>query len=69
MTLLSVRERTIANKLMRKTEKRLKEVMIQAEDERRHADQYREQVQTLLTVSAKVGLKRIRRIARPDTEH
>lgn len=38
------RERAIANKLVRKTEKKLKEVMMQAEDERRHADQYREQV-------------------------
>ncbi|KAJ3598057.1 hypothetical protein NHX12_001571, partial [Muraenolepis orangiensis] len=36
-------ERAIANKLVRKTEKKLKEVMMQAEDERRHADQYREQ--------------------------
>lgn len=43
-TLLSLRERAIANKLVRKTEKKLKEVMMQAEDERRHADQYREQV-------------------------
>ncbi|KAM6967855.1 LOW QUALITY PROTEIN: uncharacterized protein myh14 [Aplochiton taeniatus] len=37
-------ERAIANKLVRKTEKKLKEVMMQAEDERRHADQYREQL-------------------------
>ncbi|KAJ4931330.1 hypothetical protein JOQ06_025627 [Pogonophryne albipinna] len=37
-------ERAIANKLVRKTEKKLKEVMMQSEDERRHADQYREQV-------------------------
>ncbi|XP_063055270.1 myosin-10 isoform X2 [Engraulis encrasicolus] len=37
-------ERSMANKLVRKTEKKLKEVMIQAEDERRHADQYREQL-------------------------
>uniref|UniRef100_A0A3B3U1J9 Myosin-10-like n=1 Tax=Poecilia latipinna TaxID=48699 RepID=A0A3B3U1J9_9TELE len=37
-------ERAIANKLTRKTEKKLKEAMMQAEDERRHADQYREQV-------------------------
>lgn len=38
------RERAIANKLVRKTEKKLKEVVMQVEDERRHADQYREQV-------------------------
>ncbi|XP_064153310.1 myosin-10 isoform X2 [Anguilla rostrata] len=37
-------ERAIAGKLVRKTEKKLKEVVIQAEDERRHADQYREQL-------------------------
>lgn len=34
----------MANKLVRKTEKKLKEVVLQVEDERRHADQYREQV-------------------------
>lgn len=38
------RERAIANKLVRKAEKKLKEALMQAEDERRHADQYREQV-------------------------
>ncbi|KAK7157389.1 hypothetical protein R3I93_008770 [Phoxinus phoxinus] len=37
-------ERAIANKLVRKTEKKLKEVLMQVEDERRHADQYREQL-------------------------
>ncbi|XP_069038754.1 myosin-10 isoform X2 [Lepisosteus oculatus] len=37
-------ERAIAAKLVRKTEKRLKEVVMQVEDERRHADQYREQL-------------------------
>ncbi|XP_055065680.2 uncharacterized protein myh14 isoform X4 [Misgurnus anguillicaudatus] len=37
-------ERTAANKLVRKTEKKLKEVVLQVEDERRHADQYREQL-------------------------
>lgn len=29
---------------MRRTEKKLKEVFMQVEDERRHADQYKEQV-------------------------
>lgn len=42
--ILSFRERALANKLVRKTEKKLKEVVMQVEDERRHADQYREQV-------------------------
>uniref|UniRef100_H3CRL6 Myosin, heavy chain 14, non-muscle n=1 Tax=Tetraodon nigroviridis TaxID=99883 RepID=H3CRL6_TETNG len=37
-------ERAIANKLVRKAEKKLKEALMQAEDERRHADQYREQL-------------------------
>ncbi|XP_049336000.1 myosin-10 isoform X6 [Astyanax mexicanus] len=37
-------ERAMANKLVRKTEKKLKEVVMQVEDERRHADQYREQL-------------------------
>ncbi|XP_057689879.1 myosin-10 isoform X6 [Corythoichthys intestinalis] len=37
-------ERAMANKLVRKTEKKLKEVLMQAEDERRHADQYRDQL-------------------------
>lgn len=44
--LVCLRERAMANKQVRKTEKKLKEVMMQADDERRHADQYREQVGT-----------------------
>ena len=38
------RERAAANKIVRRTEKKLKEVALQVEDERRHADQYKEQV-------------------------
>uniref|UniRef100_A0AAV2MCR1 Myosin-10-like n=1 Tax=Knipowitschia caucasica TaxID=637954 RepID=A0AAV2MCR1_KNICA len=49
-------ERVIANKLVRKTEKKLKEVMMQAEDERRHADQYREQLDKSM-----VRLKQLKR--------
>uniref|UniRef100_A0AAQ5X2L1 Myosin motor domain-containing protein n=1 Tax=Amphiprion ocellaris TaxID=80972 RepID=A0AAQ5X2L1_AMPOC len=49
-------ERAIASKLMRKTEKKLKEVMMQAEDERRHADQYREQLDKSM-----VRLKQLKR--------
>lgn len=37
------RERAAANKIVRRTEKKLKEVMMQVEDERRHSDQYKEQ--------------------------
>ncbi|EMP23717.1 Myosin-10 [Chelonia mydas] len=45
-TLLQVnRERAAANKLVRRTEKKLKEVFMQVEDERRHADQYKEQME------------------------
>ncbi|KAF7227125.1 myosin-10 isoform X7 [Nothobranchius furzeri] len=49
-------ERAIANKLVRKTEKKLKEVMMQSEDERRHADQYREQLDKSM-----VRLKQLKR--------
>ncbi|KAJ8005080.1 hypothetical protein DPEC_G00142940 [Dallia pectoralis] len=41
---LERQEHALANKLVRKTEKKLKEVLMQADDERRHADQYREQL-------------------------
>uniref|UniRef100_A0A8D3DTR5 Myosin, heavy chain 10, non-muscle n=1 Tax=Scophthalmus maximus TaxID=52904 RepID=A0A8D3DTR5_SCOMX len=40
-----VKERAAANKIVRRTEKKLKEVMMQVEDERRHADQYKEQME------------------------
>ncbi|KAG5832077.1 hypothetical protein ANANG_G00287290 [Anguilla anguilla] len=40
------KERAVANKIVRRTEKKLKEVFMQVEDERRHADQYKEQVRT-----------------------
>ncbi|XP_068425342.1 myosin-10 isoform X2 [Clinocottus analis] len=49
-------ERAIANKLVRKTEKKLKEVLMQGEDERRHADQYREQLDKSM-----VRLKQLKR--------
>ncbi|XP_038605793.1 myosin-10 isoform X2 [Tachyglossus aculeatus] len=39
------KERAAANKLVRRTEKKLKEVFLQVEDERRHADQYKEQME------------------------
>ncbi|XP_015236696.1 PREDICTED: myosin-10-like isoform X5 [Cyprinodon variegatus] len=37
-------ERAITSKMARKTEKKLKEALMQAEDERRHADRYKEQL-------------------------
>ncbi|XP_072259645.1 myosin-10 isoform X2 [Pyxicephalus adspersus] len=39
------KERAASNKLVRRTEKKLKEVFMQVEDERRHADQYKEQME------------------------
>ncbi|KAM8842886.1 myosin-10 isoform 1-T1 [Synchiropus picturatus] len=39
------KERGSANKIVRRSEKKLKEVMMQVEDERRHADQYKEQLE------------------------
>uniref|UniRef100_A0A6Q2Y6C1 Myosin, heavy chain 10, non-muscle n=1 Tax=Esox lucius TaxID=8010 RepID=A0A6Q2Y6C1_ESOLU len=38
-------ERATANKIVRRTEKKLKEVCMQVEDERRHADQFKEQME------------------------
>eukprot|EP00066_Takifugu_rubripes_P027865 XP_011617131.1 PREDICTED: myosin-10 [Takifugu rubripes] len=49
-------ERAIANKLVRKAEKKLKEALMQSEDERRHADQYREQLDKSM-----VRLKQLKR--------
>ncbi|XP_027898439.1 myosin-10 isoform X1 [Xiphophorus couchianus] len=39
------RERGAANKIVRRTEKKLKEVCMQVEDERRHGDQFKEQLE------------------------
>uniref|UniRef100_A0A7N6AUZ7 Myosin, heavy chain 10, non-muscle n=1 Tax=Anabas testudineus TaxID=64144 RepID=A0A7N6AUZ7_ANATE len=39
------KEKAAANKTVRRTEKKLKEVMMQVDDERRHADQYKEQME------------------------
>ncbi|XP_063058011.1 myosin-10 isoform X2 [Engraulis encrasicolus] len=39
------KERAAANKIVRRTEKKLKEVFMQVEDERRHADQFKEQME------------------------
>lgn len=41
---LERQERMIANKLVRRTEKKFKEVVLQVEDERRHADQFKDQM-------------------------
>uniref|UniRef100_A0A3B5MNU0 Myosin, heavy chain 14, non-muscle n=1 Tax=Xiphophorus couchianus TaxID=32473 RepID=A0A3B5MNU0_9TELE len=53
---LEQERQAIANKLTRKTEKKLKEAMMQADDERRHADQYREQLDKSM-----VRLKQLKR--------
>ncbi|XP_078394384.1 myosin-9-like, partial [Cetorhinus maximus] len=39
------KERSLANKLLRRTEKKMKELLLQIEDERRHADQFKEQAE------------------------
>ena len=44
MNTLCFRERNTLQRTARRLEKKLKEMAIQAEDERRHADQYKEQV-------------------------
>jgi hypothetical protein len=43
------RERFAQQKSNRKQEKKLKELVMQLEDERRHADQYKEQVEKVHT--------------------
>lgn len=45
----------LQSKNNRKLEKRLKEMLLQLEDERRHADQYKEQVEKS-TSRVKVGI-------------
>lgn len=41
------RERQQASRLARRTEKKLKEVLLQVEDERRNADQFKDQVRLI----------------------
>lgn len=41
---LFVRDKQQASKLMRRTEKKLKEVLLQVEDERRNSEQFKDQV-------------------------
>lgn len=43
-SLVYCRERQQASRLTRRTEKKLKEVLVQIEDERRNMDQYKDQV-------------------------
>jgi hypothetical protein len=47
MFIFHTRERQALSRINRKVEKKLKEFVLQAEDERRHADQYKEQVNYL----------------------
>lgn len=44
------RERQAASKQVRRTEKRLKDVVLQVEDERRNAEQYKDQVCAVLRI-------------------
>lgn len=50
------RERQVATKLVRRTEKKLKEVILQVDDERRNAEQHKDQVQTLFLFSPPIAL-------------
>lgn len=45
---LSCRERQAACKQVRRTEKKLKDVLLQVDDERRNAEQYKDQVRALV---------------------
>lgn len=44
ISLVYCRERQQSSRLTRRTEKKLKEVLLQIEDERRNTDQYKDQV-------------------------
>lgn len=46
------RERQAASKQVRRTEKKLKDVVLQVEDERRNAEQYKDQVCAVLRMHA-----------------
>ncbi|XP_072281664.1 myosin-10-like isoform X4 [Pyxicephalus adspersus] len=50
------KERVLANKLVRRAEKRLKEVLLQVEDERRNADQFKDQLE-----KAHIRMKQLKR--------
>ncbi|XP_040181516.1 myosin-10-like isoform X2 [Rana temporaria] len=50
------KERIMANKLVRRAEKRLKEVLVQVEEERRNADQFKEQLE-----KAHIRMKQLKR--------
>lgn len=45
---LWLRERQTATKLVRRSEKKLKEVILQVDDERRNTEQYKDQVRVSL---------------------
>uniref|UniRef100_A0A8C5PUY2 Uncharacterized protein n=1 Tax=Leptobrachium leishanense TaxID=445787 RepID=A0A8C5PUY2_9ANUR len=53
---LESKERIIANKLVRRAEKRLKEVLLQVEEERRNADQFKDQLD-----KAHIRMKQLKR--------
>ncbi|KAM5132586.1 myosin-10-like [Mantella aurantiaca] len=50
------KERILSNKLVRRAEKRLKEVLLQVEEERRNADQFKEQLE-----KAHIRMKQLKR--------
>ena len=61
-------ERMLAAKANRKLEKKIKELMMQLEDERRHADQYKEQNEKVRHWTALYSLNLIPFCFSPTTE-
>ena len=47
--IIFIREKNATMRVNRKLDKKIKELMLQVEEERRHADQYKEQVSFLRT--------------------
>ena len=61
-------ERMLAAKGNRKLEKKIKELMMQLEDERRHADQYKEQNEKVRNIGWELEQIRIFLVFSPTTE-
>ena len=61
-------ERMLAAKGNRKLEKKIKELMMQLEDERRHADQYKEQNEKVRNIGWELEQIRMFLVFSPTTE-
>lgn len=53
------RERQQASRLVRRTEKKLKEVLLQVDDERRNTEQYKDQVNLLANSQSTRRISRV----------